>query len=43
MTPTPDTHAVVLSDRNGRILYWSPGAERLFGHTAAEIVPRPAC
>ena len=34
MTPTPDSHAVVLSDRTGRILYWSPGAERLFGHPA---------
>jgi PAS domain S-box-containing protein len=38
MTPTPETHAVVLSDRNGRILYFSPGAEELFGHSAAEAI-----
>src|SRR5262249_10209445 len=38
MTPTSETHAVVLSDRTGRILYWSPGAERLFGHPATEAL-----
>jgi len=38
MTPTSETHAIVLSDRTGRILYWSPGAERLFGHPATEAL-----
>jgi PAS domain S-box-containing protein len=28
--------AIVLSDTDGRIRYWSAGAERLFGWTAAE-------
>jgi PAS domain S-box-containing protein len=41
--------AVVASDREGRITCWSPGAERVFGFTAAEalgasldlIIPEP--
>lgn len=41
--------AVVASDREGRITLWSPGAERIFGFTAAEalgasldlIIPEP--
>jgi len=28
-------HAVVIVDVNGRITYWSPGAEALFGHSHA--------
>jgi PAS domain S-box-containing protein len=30
--------AIVASDRDGRIRYWNPGAERMFGHGAAEAV-----
>jgi PAS domain S-box-containing protein len=28
--------AIVATDREGRITFWNPGAERLFGFTAAE-------
>jgi PAS domain S-box-containing protein len=46
---TSAAEAVVASDREGRITWWSPGAERLFGFTAAEalgasldlIIPEP--
>jgi PAS domain S-box-containing protein len=31
-------HAIVISDREGRIHVWSPGAEQLFGWSAAEAV-----
>jgi PAS domain S-box-containing protein len=30
--------AVVASDRNGVIRFWNPGAERIFGHGAAEVL-----
>jgi PAS domain S-box-containing protein len=30
--------AVVASDREGLIRFWSPGAERIFGHGAAEAL-----
>ena len=30
--------AVVVSDRDGVILFWNAGAEAMFGHTAAEAV-----
>src|SRR5262245_38516960 len=30
--------AVVASDRDGRIRFWSPGAERMFGYSAAEAL-----
>jgi PAS domain S-box-containing protein len=30
--------AVVASDREGRIILWNPGAERIFGFSAAEAV-----
>jgi PAS domain S-box-containing protein len=29
------THAIVVTDREGVICSWSPGAETLFGHPAA--------
>jgi PAS domain S-box-containing protein len=29
---------VVASDREGRIIFWNPGAERIFGFSAAEAV-----
>ena len=30
--------AVVATDHDGAIVLWNPGAERIFGHTAAEAV-----
>jgi nitric oxide dioxygenase len=41
--------AIMASDRDGRIVFWNPGAERIFGFTAAEalgqsldiIIPEP--
>jgi PAS domain S-box-containing protein len=30
--------AVVAADRDGAILFWNPGAARMFGHTAAEAL-----
>lgn len=33
-----EAHALVISDREGKIHVWSPGAERLFGHRASEAV-----
>ena len=32
--------AVVAADRDGIIVFWNPGAERIFGFTAAETVGR---
>jgi PAS domain S-box-containing protein len=28
--------AIIATDREGRIVFWNPGAERIFGFTAAE-------
>ena len=33
-----NSDAVVASDREGLIRFWSPGAERIFGHGAAEAL-----
>jgi PAS domain S-box-containing protein len=30
--------AIIATDREGRITFWNPGAERIFGFTAAEAV-----
>ena len=30
--------AIVASDREGLIRFWNPGAERIFGHSAAEAL-----
>ena len=30
--------AIVATDRNGRISFWNPGAERIFGFAASEAV-----
>ncbi len=32
--------AIVAADRDGVIRFWNPGAERIFGHAAAEAVGR---
>ncbi len=31
-------HAIVVADANGTITWWSPGAEVLFGHSAAAAI-----
>jgi PAS domain S-box-containing protein len=33
--------AIVLSDKEGRILSWNPGAERMFGYRDKEIIGQP--
>ena len=33
-----ESHAIVVSDREGKIHLWSPGAEALFGWSAREAV-----
>jgi PAS domain S-box-containing protein len=35
-------HAILLIDREGRIAWWGPGAEEVFGHAAAQITGQPA-
>lgn len=35
------SESVVATDLEGRILYWGPGAEKLYGYTAAEVRGRP--
>jgi PAS domain S-box-containing protein len=32
--------AIIATDRDGRITFWNPGAERIFGFTAADAVGR---
>ena len=32
--------AIIATDREGRITFWNPGAERIFGFTAADAVGR---
>lgn len=33
-----ESDGIVASDRDGLITFWSPGAERIFGHLAAEAI-----
>jgi PAS domain S-box-containing protein len=33
--------AIIATDRDGRITFWNPGAERIFGFTAGEAVDQP--
>lgn len=35
-----ESDAIVASDREGLITFWNPGAERIFGYTAAEALGR---
>ena len=37
----PAEEAVIGTDLNGSITVWSPGAQRLFGYTAAEVLGQP--
>jgi len=30
--------AIVAADKDGKIFFWNPGAERIFGHTSADVV-----
>ncbi|MFI5369805.1 MAG: PAS domain-containing protein, partial [Spirochaetia bacterium] len=32
--------AILTKDLDGRVTYWNPGAERMYGYSAAEIVGR---
>ena len=32
------SEAIIATDRDGLITFWNPGAERIFGHPAAEAV-----
>ncbi|MFD6128994.1 PAS domain-containing protein, partial [Streptomyces diastaticus] len=40
--PDEGATARVLLDGSGRITHWNDGAQRLLGHTAAEMLGRPA-
>jgi PAS domain S-box-containing protein len=33
--------AIYLIDREGRVIVWNPGAERIMGYTAAEVLGKP--
>lgn len=33
--------AIIAADREGVICFWNPGAERLFGHAAADAMGQP--
>lgn len=35
-----DSDAIVAADKEGTIVFWNPGAERIFGHTGAEALGR---
>ncbi|MCF3130680.1 SpoIIE family protein phosphatase [Streptomyces olivochromogenes] len=37
-----ESAAVAVTDARGLIVFWSPGAERLLGHPARDVVGRPA-
>jgi PAS domain S-box-containing protein len=30
--------AIIAADKEGKIFFWNPGAERIFGHTSADAV-----
>jgi PAS domain S-box-containing protein len=34
------SEAIIAADRNGIICFWNPGAERVFGHAAADAIGR---
>ena len=34
------SEAIIAADRNGIICFWNPGAERIFGHAAADAIGR---
>ena len=32
------SEAIIAADRDGLICFWNPGAERIFGHAAADAI-----
>ena len=32
--------AIIAADKEGKIFFWNPGAERIFGHTSADALGR---
>ena len=37
---TTSSDAIVAADKDGIVVFWNPGAERIFGHASAEAVGR---
>jgi PAS domain S-box-containing protein len=35
-----NSDAIIAADKEGRIFFWNPGAERMFGHTSADALGR---
>jgi PAS domain S-box-containing protein len=35
-----NSDAIIAADKEGRIFFWNPGAERIFGHTSADVLGR---
>ena len=33
--------AILISDKEGILVFWNNGAEQIFGHTAAEAIGQP--
>ena len=42
LAPDLDEAALVVADRKGRIVYWSPGATALFGYAAQSMLGKSA-
>lgn len=37
---TTRSDAIIAADKNGSIIFWNPGAERIFGHSKADALGR---
>ena len=35
-----NSDAIIAADKEGKIFFWNPGAERIFGHTSADALGR---
>src|SRR4029079_9251849 len=35
-----NSDAIIAADEEGKIFFWNPGAERIFGHTSADALGR---